>query len=224
MQLLLPALVGILLSTAVAAAAPDKLTAAETAQVDNLAQNVEQQCKTQAVAELKKKAAESHEPAMTDKLTSGDYCGCIGRNIRARATPALVRRGTAADGQKMIQQSASDCAADNFKATFPATCHSWASALPGGAIPSAATPEKMDQACACVQKRVDQITGETLAETTRQSVADYERYRRNPDQPQQWGPMSIMGSYMGCFDQAGLTHRQGEPATSTGQPAAVSPQ
>lgn len=221
---LLPALASVLLSTSVAAAALERFTPAEAAQVDNLAQNVEQQCKTQAIAELKQKAAESNDPpTLMDKLTSGDYCGCIGRNIRARATPALVRRGTEADGQKMVQQSASDCAAQNFKAGFPAICHSWATALPDRANLSVANPEKMDQACACVQKRVDQITGDTLAETTRQTIGDYERYRRNPEEPQQWSPMSVMGSYMTCFKEAGLVRQGAEQPNSAGQPTAASP-
>jgi len=176
------------------------LTPAETAQVNSMADSVEQQCKTQVVTQLKDRAAKANDsatPSWVAKLTSGDYCTCIGHRIRAGLTPAQVRKGTQADGEALVKNSANACAVDHFKATFPDICRSWSEGAP---------TTQQAQACTCVQKRVDQITGDTLAETVKQTVGDYVRWQHHRDAPLEAGPSSLMSSYLACFKEADLAH------------------
>jgi hypothetical protein len=128
------ALVQIASVPATIAASSAGLTPAETAQVKATADGMEQQCKIQAIAQLKEQAAKANNPAAPTwvaRLTTGDYCTCIGQRVRAGTTPALLRSGTAADGQALVKNAANACAVDNFKATFPEICRSWSEGQAG---------------------------------------------------------------------------------------------
>jgi hypothetical protein len=61
-----------------------------------------------------------------------------------------------------------------------------------------------DAVCACAQPRIDAITGETLGETLRQSIADYKDYQKNPAAPAASAdrPLSIVTAIRSCADQA----------------------
>jgi hypothetical protein len=197
---------GLALTLSLAAAVPAAshadpaagLTAREAAQVKAMADGAEQQCTVQAAAQLTQQAAmaESATPNWVSHLTAGNYCKCLGRRIQAGSTPALVRTGTQADGQALVKNSANGCAVEGLKATFPEVCRAWSKTLP---------TEQQTQACRCVQARVDQVTADTLAETVKQTVGDYVRWQKNPADPFDAGPASLLGTFRTCVGQAAAT-------------------
>jgi hypothetical protein len=183
-----------------AAAPPNELTPAEVAQVNTVVDGLVQQCKSEVLPALKDHAANSGNsaaPGWVAKLTPESYCTCIGTRVRSEFTPAALRTGTQADGEALIKRAANTCAVENFKTSFPEVCRSW-SEQPGTAAQS--------QACACVQKRVDQVTSDTLAETVKETVTDYLRWQRDHSLPLQAGPFSLMSTYIQCAKDAGAGH------------------
>jgi hypothetical protein len=120
----------------------------------------------------------------------------------------MIRHGTEADGRLLVQKAANECAVETFKTIFPEICHSWANDLPVEVQASGITPEKREQACQCVQRRLDRITAETLAVTARESIADYVQWKRKPNEALQSGAWSIMGDVMSCYRTSGLVLEQ----------------
>ncbi len=183
-----------------AAAPPHGATPGELAQVNAVADGLVQQCKTQVLPALKDHVANSSSsapPGWVAKLTPESYCTCLGTRVRSALTPEALRTGTQADGEALVKKAANACAVENFKTAFPQICRSW-SEQPAAAAQS--------QACACVQTRVDQVTGDTLAETVKETVADYVRWQRDHSLPLQAGPFSLMSTYIQCFKDAGAAH------------------
>lgn len=176
-----------------------------------MAMSVERLCSTQVVTKLKEQAVKLKDgtiPEWVSKLTSGNYCSCIAQRIRTTATPAMIRRGTEADGSQFIQNAANECAVENFKATFPEVCLAWTNDLPQNVQASGITAEQKEQACQCVQRRVDKVTGGTLSVTTRNSIADYIQWQKNPRESVQGREFSILGDVMSCYRTAGLVVQQ----------------
>jgi hypothetical protein len=183
-----------------AAAPPNGLTPAELAQVNAVADGLVQQCKNAVLPALKDHVANSSSsapPSWVANLTSESYCTCIGTRVRSELTPAALRTGSQADGEALIKKAANACAVENFKSAFPEVCRSW-SEQPAAAAQS--------QACACVQKRVDQVNSDTLAETVKETVADYVRWQHDHSLPLQAGPFSLMSTYIQCSKDAGAGH------------------
>lgn len=194
--LVLVALLGIAMAPATSAAPPDKLTPAEAAQVNAMVNSTEQQCNAQATALRKEDPTPMGNPAVPGWaawLSSGGYCACIGKRIRAGLTATAIRTGTESDGEALVKNSANMCAVDGFKAVFPDMCRSWSRGLPAA---------EQSQVCACVQNRVDQITGDNLAETVKETAADYIRWQRNRDEPLQAGSLSLIGPFIRCAKDA----------------------
>lgn len=188
-----------------------KFTANEQAQVNGMAASVERLCTTQVTAKLKEEAARLKDgtlPAWVARLTSGNYCNCIAQRIRTTVTPEMIRHGTEADGQKIIKDAANECAVANFRATFPEVCRSWTDDLPPSVKASGITPQQKEVACECVQRRVNKVTGETLAITTQDSIADYMQWQRNPRETTRGREYSIVGDIMSCYRDAGLVVQQ----------------
>jgi len=76
--------------------------------------------------------------------------------------------------------------------------------LPPGAS-GAAGSEKIAAACGCMQGKVDAMNGAQLAEVTRQTVQEYQAYKRNPSY-QPTLPLSLMNTFKSCARQVAATH------------------
>jgi len=192
------------LSAPVFAQSEPPLTAAEHSQVDQLATSTQTQCET----ELSKIPVDPKTPESLRGLMafgqSPQYCACIGDVFRKEVTPALVRHGTAQQGADFMRAAANRCAVAQFKASWPPLCGAMANTLSG-----TNTRAIVDEACSCIQPTVDAITPETLAETVRQSVADYQDYQRNPNVSGPERPLSFVRPLKACIAKAKKDNGQG---------------
>ena len=188
----------LLSGTATSGEAP--FTVQELTSLNQIAQTLESQCATQAVAKLRDEAAQQNNgsaPAWVTKLTSGGYCQCLRSDFVSTATPALMRSGTEADGAALVAKVANNCAAKTFKSTFPEICASWLPSLAVNANRELSKP-MIDSYCTCAQASVDRITGDTLAETLRQSILDYKAVQKVVPPGFSPRPLSIVGPMQAC--------------------------
>lgn len=191
------------------ATAAEQFAPEEQKAIENLVTNVVSSCKTQALAQLRQKAAEKTgtAPAWADSMISEDYCDCVGGKVRAAATPELVRAGTSEAKEQMKQAvgaGAKVCAVEQLKGSFLQMCRSMmldVAKLPNAVSVSA---EQQEQVCSCIQSRVNEITGETLAPTLQATVRDYIQWQHAPSEPPTVSPGSMVGTYVECFKSAGL--------------------
>ena len=197
----------VLSSNLTAIAIAQGLTQEESTQVEKLVSNVVGICQAQALPQIKANAVAATSagvPEWVNHVPSGDYCTCVGTRVRAGSTPEMERQGSEDDGQKLIRDSANFCAAKSFQESFPQIC----SAMlyePSTSVPSG--PISVDQqkaACSCIQARVNQISGDTLTPTIRDTVQDYVRWQRTPGEPASSSTYSMIHTYAQCFRSAGI--------------------
>ena len=200
-----------------AVAAEPPLTAAEKTSLEQAMVSVEQQCQS-AVERLNGEAAKNNggsTPAWVSKLTSGSYCTCVHTAFVAQAPPELIRHGTQADAAKLLSAVGSTCAADNFKALFPEICRSWAQPLIAHETASALTESDMQSYCACAQPSADRITGDTLAATLVQTLADYKNVQNGQPPDPANRPLSIVGPMNACAQKFFKPKGAGQAAAPT---------
>jgi hypothetical protein len=170
------------------------LSPAERQQVEQLATTVESQCAT-ALSKIPDVA--NVPEALRGLAPSGrdtGYCACIAAGVREGMTPALIRHGTPQQDQEFLHTTASQCAVARFKQDWPRVCHAMA-----GVGAQAGQQGKVDAACACTQPRVDALTADNLAETTRQTVEDYTDYAHGGDLHPGNRPLSLLTPLKACL-------------------------
>lgn len=194
--------VPVLCATAHAATPP--LTAQEQAQVDTMVSNVVKGCMDYETAH-RKSLSSSGAPNAAIPSDPKPYCDCVGQRLRAGATPEFVRGGAPDRGPKLSAAASSHCAAEQFKQTFPQVCKGMMRDFSALHRSQAVPQEKQDQACACIQVKVDEVNGETFPTVAKSTFEDYQRWQRAPSAPVVESPGSLIGTYLRCFQQAGVT-------------------
>lgn len=183
----------VVFSGAVTAAQP--LTPTERAQVAQIASQSEKSC----IAGLSAKVGLGDGPFAITQDYVKNYCTCVRNGISTGIDAKFLREGTEDDGRKFIQSVAQDCAVVEFRENLPRQCKLMFERLPPG--PSA-TPGDDDiaAACGCIEKGFASVTGAQLPEVTRQTIQEFEAYKRDHNYEPTL-PLSLMGAYKRCLGQ-----------------------
>lgn len=196
-----PIVVWFLILTSVLAHAEDTLTPAETRQIQETAAQLQSTC----TGEFQKVIdGEKADPgAALVNYLSPRYCTCLSESAVQRLTPHLLRTGREQDFQRLFVVVAQDCAANEFKESFPKICLSWFGQLPKlDAKKVAEIERKVGDACACMQHDVNSVDGSQLSEVTRATLQDYSDYQKDPKSFTSSRRGSLFPSWQACAEAA----------------------
>lgn len=121
------------------------------------------------------------------------HCSCVADAFKARATPDILRTDDPAKVQALLKTVAQDCGVKRFKTTFPVFCAGMFSQLTGNAY-----ADKTKNFCTCVSQKIKPLTGNDLAGFTKQTLAEYREYQKNPDMHIDSRSSSLLGYFMAC--------------------------
>lgn len=185
-------LVAVAIMTSGLAIAAETLTPIEKSQVSQLALQTENSC----VAGFATQVDTTPGPFSITQGYVKKYCGCIGNGLLAKVDAKMMRNGTEADGQKLVQSIAQDCAVKEFKANFPAQCKRMYEDLPRDASIKR-DEQDVERFCGCLRESFDNLEGAQLSEVARQTLQEYQSYRQNPNFESRL-PLSLINTSKKC--------------------------
>ena len=174
-----------------------QFTPAEAAQAQKLASQVNAKCQQEIQATVtKQKEATGATPWIAG--ASQAYCGCMSDSVRNDLTPALLRSAQKEAFKKFLSTAADQCAAAEFKNSFPSICRSWFGEPAKDGIDAKEIETRLNRFCECAQKPVDDIPPKRFAEIMGATTQDFADYKRSPDGFMSIRPGSLMPQWLAC--------------------------
>lgn len=173
--------------------AVEQFTSAEKAQITQLATQTEKTC----ISGLEKQVDLTQGPFAITREYVNNYCGCINRGIHTKVDVKMIRQGTEADGRKLLQSVAQECAIKEFKSDFPKQCRKLYEMIPRD--PSVKYGEQdFVNFCGCLGKSVENLNASQLNETIRQTLQEYQSYKLDQNfEPKL--PLSLVNASKSCI-------------------------
>jgi len=159
------------------AASATELTSHESLLLDEFAKSVETSCTEQVNSNLARQSPRTTAAArwMRSASSSPDYCSCVASTVRSRATSAIFRSRTSAQG--VLEHAANSCTVQRLKSTIYDFCRDAILEITPPNTNENIRTEVENTTCSCLQRQLEPLQPEQLDAYTEASARDNQLFR-----------------------------------------------